>query len=140
MNRISRFLRRCSFLVVVIAFASIALARACQAESSAKLEKHARKIEKRLGKYRTGTILQVDFRDSSEALGSLGNLSDATFQITNAESNKVQTFNYADVAHVKKGKEYIGAGSGPEHHIRLWVPLVVGTLAAGAVVTAVEVR
>ncbi len=138
MNRIFRFLRRNSLLLVAIAFASMAMATACQAESSAKLEKHARKIEKRLGKYRTGTIVRVDFRDNSEALGSLGNVSDATFQITSADSNKVQTFNYADVTRVKKGKEYIGAGSGPEHHIRLWVPIVVGTLAAGGAVAAYE--
>jgi len=138
MNRILRFLRCNSLLLVAIAFASIALAPACQAESSAKLEKHARKIEKRLAKYRTGTLLQVDLRDNSEALGSLGNVSDATFQITNADSNKVQTFNYADVSRVRKGKEYIGAGSEPGHHVRLWVPLVIGAAAAGGAVAAYE--
>ena len=138
MNRILRFLRCNSLLLVAIAFAAIALAPNCQAESSAKLEKHARKIEKRLGKFRTGTLLQVDFRDNSEALGSLGNLSDATFQITNTESNKVQTFNFADVARVRKAKENIGAGSGSGHHIRLWIPLVIGAVAAGGAVAAVE--
>ena len=84
--------------------------------------------------------MQVDFRDNSEALGSLGEVSDATFQVTNAESNKVQTFNYADVTRVKKTREYIGAGSEPGRHFRLWVPVVVGTLVAGGVVTAMEVR
>jgi hypothetical protein len=140
MNRILRFLSRNSSLLVVLTIASIAFAPACRAESSAKLEKHARKIEKRLARYRTGTFLQIDLRDNSEALGSLGDVSDATFQITNSESNKVQTFSFADVDRVKKGKEYIGAGSGPEHHIRLWIPLVVGALVAGGAVAAVEVR
>jgi hypothetical protein len=141
MNRILRFLRCNSFLLVAIAFASIALAPTCQAESSAKLEKHARKIEKKIAKFRTGSLLQVDLRDNSQALGYLdGGLSDATFQITNADSNKVQSFNFADVARVRKAEEYIGAGSGPEHHFRLWIPLVVGAVAAGAVVAAVEVR
>ncbi len=138
MIRILRFLRSNSFLLVAIAFASIALAPTCQAESSAKLEKHTRKIEKRLAKYRTGTFLQVDFRDNSEAQGSLRDVSDATFQITNADSNKLQTFNYADVARVKKGREFIGAGSGPEHRIRLWIPLVIGAAAAGGAVAAYE--
>jgi hypothetical protein len=138
MNKILRFLRCSSLLLVAIAFASIALASTCQAESSAKLEKHARKIEKRLARYRTGTLLQVDFRDSSEAMGSLGEVSDATFQITNAESNKVQTFNFADVAHVRKAKAYIGAGSEPGHHIRLWIPIVIAAAAAGGTVAAIE--
>lgn len=138
MNRILRLLRSNSFLLVAIAFIFFTLTPACQADSSAKLEKHARKIEKRLAKYRTGTLLQVDFRDNSEAVGSLGDLSDATFRITNADSNKVQTFNYADVAGVKKAKEYIGAGSESGHHVRLWVPLLVGALVAGGGVAAYE--
>jgi hypothetical protein len=138
MNSFLRFLRRNSLLLVAIAFASIALAPTCRAQSSAKIEKHARKIEKRLAKYHTGTLLQVDFRDNSEALGSLGDVSDATFQITNAESNKVQTFNYADVTRVNKAKEYIGAGSEPEHHFRLWIPVVIVAAAAGGGIAAYE--
>lgn len=138
MNRILRFLSRNSFLLLVIAFASIALASTCQAESSAKLEKHARKIEKRLAKYRAGTLVEVDFRDNSEATGSLGDVSDATFQITNADSNKVQTFNFVDVASVRKAKEYIGAGSEPEHHFHHWVPVLIAAVAAGGAVAAVE--
>ena len=138
MNRILRFLRSNSLLLVAIAFASIALAPTSRAESSAKIEKHARKIEKRLAKYRTGTLLQVDFRDNSEALGSLGDVSDATFQITNADSNKVQTFNFADVARVRKTKEYIGAGSESEHHFHHWVPVLIVAAAAGGGIAAYE--
>jgi hypothetical protein len=140
MNRILRFLRCNSLLLVAIAFASVALAPTSRAESSAKTEKRTRKVEKKVAKYRTGTLLQVDFRDNSEALGFLGDVSGATFQITNADSNKLQTFNYDDVTRVKKTREYIGAGSEPGRHFRLWVPVVVGTLAAGGVVTAMEVR
>jgi hypothetical protein len=110
------------------------------AELSAQTEKHTRKLEKKVARYRTGTLLKVDFRDNSEALGFLGDVSGATFQITNADSNKLQTFNYDDVTRVNKTKEYIGAGSEPAHHFRLWVPVVVGTLVAGGVVTAMEVR
>ena len=138
MNRFLRFLRSNSLLLVAIAFASIALAPTSRAESSAKIEKHARKIEKKLAKYRTGTLLQVDLRDNSEALGSLGDVSDATFQITNADSNKVQTFNFADVARVRKTKEYIGAGSGPERHFHHWVPVLIVAAAAGGGIAAYE--
>jgi hypothetical protein len=131
MNRILRFLRCNSLLLVAIAFASLALAPTCPAQSSAKIEKHTRKIEKRLAKYRSGTFVEVDFRDNSVAQGSLGDVSDATFQITNSESNKAQIFNYADVTRVRKVKEYIGAGSEPEHHVRLWIPLVIAAAAGG---------
>jgi hypothetical protein len=41
---------------------------------------------------------------------------------------------------VEKGKEYIGAGSEPEHHVHWLLVGIIGVLAAGAVVTAVEVR
>jgi hypothetical protein len=138
MASVLRFLRRNSFPLVVVAFAFVILAPACRAESSEKLEKHARKIEKKLSKYRAGTFVEVDLRDSSAAEGSLGGLSNATFQITNADSNRVQTFNYADVARVKKTKEYIGAGSEPVHRVRLWVPVLIGAVAAGGGIAAYE--
>jgi hypothetical protein len=138
MNRILRFLRRNSCLLVAVAFAFIALAPTIQAQSSAKIEKHARKIEKRLAKYRTGTFVQVDLQDRSEAMGSLGDVSDATFQITNSDSNKVQTFNYADVARVTKGKQYIGAGSESGLHFHHWVPVLIVAAAAGGGVAAYE--
>jgi len=139
MNRILCFLRRNPFLLATIALVFLTLATTGYADSSAKLEKHARKIEKRLAKYRTGTLLQVDFRDNSETLGSLGSLSDASFQITNTDSNKVQSFNYTDVDHVRKTKEYIGAGSAPEHrYFRHWVPLLVGAAAVGGGAAAWE--
>jgi hypothetical protein len=134
-NRILRFLHRNSFLLVAIAFVLVTAASTCHADSAAK---HARKIEKHLAKYRAGTLVQVDFRDNSEALGSLGGLSDATFQITNSDSNKLQTFNYADVSSVKRTKEYIGAGSESRHHIRLWKPIVFGAVAAGGGIAAYE--
>ncbi len=127
-------------MLIAVTFLMAGFGPVSRAESSASTEKHTRKIEKKVGKYRTGTLLQIDFRDNSEALGFLGDVSGATFQVTNAESNKLQTFNYDDITRVKKTKEYIGAGSEPGHHFRLWVPVVVGTLVAGGVVTAMEVR
>ena len=140
MNRVLRSLRCHLCMLVAVTILMAGFAPAYGAESSATTEKHTRKIEKKVGKYHTGTLLKVDFRDNSEALGFLGDVSGATFQITNAESNKLQTFNYDDVTRVNKTKEYIGAGSEPGHHIRLWVPVVVGTLVAGGVVAAMEVR
>ena len=138
MNSFLRFLRRNSCLLTAVAFASIALTATIQAQSPAKIEKHARKIEKRLAKYRTGTFVQVDLQDRSQAMGSLGDVSDATFQITDSDNNKVETFGYANVARVNKAKEYIGAGSEPGHHIHLLVPVLIVAAAAGGGVAAYE--
>jgi hypothetical protein len=139
MNSILRFLRSNSLMLAAVVFAWIVLAPTSRAESSANTEKHARKIEKKVAKYHTGTLLQVDFRDNSQALGYLdGGISDATFEITNTDSNKVQTFNYADVTRVKKTKEYIGAGSEPEHHFHHWVPVFLVAAAAGGGIAAYE--
>jgi hypothetical protein len=140
MNRILRSLRCHLSMLVAVTLLMAGFGPAWGADASTQTEKHTRKLEKKVAKYRTGTLLKVDFRDNSEALGFLGDVSGATFQITNADSNKLQTFNYDDVTRVNKTREYIGAGSEPGHHFRLWVPVVVGTLVAGGVVTAMEVR
>ena len=130
--------RRNSFLLVTIAVAVLACAPSSRADSTERIEKHARKMQKHLARYRTGTLLQIDLRDSGEALGSLGNLSDdGTFQIVSLDSNKTLTFQYAEVASVKKGKEYIGVGS-EGHHVRHWVPFVAGALITGGGVAAYE--
>src|SRR5579863_3316339 len=89
--------RRNSFLLVAIALAVLAWAPCSHADSAAKLDKHARKMQRHLARYRTGTLLQIELRDNSEALGSLGELSNASFQIVSIDSNRMLTFNYVDV-------------------------------------------
>ena len=66
-------------LCVVAAFAVCVIIPAAQAEQNSKLEKHARKIEKKLSKFHPGSYVQIDFRNDSQSIGSLGPLSDATF-------------------------------------------------------------
>ena len=73
----------------------------CQAQSGPKTDKHGQKIEKRLSRYKTGTLL----------------LADTSFTFNNSETNAKETHLYSDVSRVEKGKEYIGAGSTPKHHI-----------------------
>jgi len=140
MNRFFRFFRRRSIVYLAIAWALIAVVPASQAESAAHLEKHTRKIEKRLTKYSTGAFLQVDLRDNTEALGSLGELSDTTFLLTSSDNNRKMTISYADVTQVKKGKEYIGEGSEPTHHMPHLVPILIGVVAAGAAVALMETK
>ena len=140
MNRFFRFFRRKSIVSLAIAWALIAVVPASQAESAARIDKHTRKIEKRLAKYRTGAFLQVDLRDNTEVLGSLGELSGTTFLLTSSDNNRKMTISYADVAQVKKGREYIGEGSEPVHHIPHLAPILIGAVAAGAAVALVETK
>lgn len=124
------------------AFASAVLLAAVapiRAQSSAPLDKHARRIEKRLAKFRQGAVLDFQFRDSSRTFGSLGPLSPASFQFTDSDSNKTQTHLYSDLAEVKKAREYIGEGSEPRHHVRLLVPVLIGAGAAAAGIATYEV-
>jgi hypothetical protein len=138
MNGFSRFFRRKSIVHIAIAWTLVAAVPATQAETATHLDKHAHKIEKRLAKYHPGSLLQIDLRDNTQTLGSLGALSDATFQLTNADSNKTMTISYADVVQVKKGKQYVDAGAGHSFHVRPVVLVVIGAVAVGTAVALVE--
>lgn len=127
-------LRRRLLIPAAIAWALIAVVPVIQAQSSVPLNKHARKMEKRLSRFPKGSYLEFDFRDGSETFGSLGELYDASFQYVDSDNNKTVAHPYADLAQVKKAKEYIGEGSEPRHHVRLLVPaLIVAGVAAGGI-------
>jgi hypothetical protein len=121
---------------------AIALAPVCQAQSAdtPNLDKHARKIHKQVARYPAGTYVSIVLRDGSESAGALGVVRPVSFTFNNSDSNTPETHSYADVARIERGREYIGAGSGPEHHVH-WIRWsVVGVAAAGAAVTAFAVR
>jgi hypothetical protein len=128
---------RISLLCLVAAFTLCAAVPLVQAQTNPTLDRHARKMEKKLSKYRIGSYVQVERRDSSETIGALGEMSGSTFQLVNADTNRTETLAYDDITQVRAGKEYIGEGS--EHsHRRLLVPIVVGAAAAAAAVVTVE--
>jgi hypothetical protein len=131
-------LDRNSLLYLVIAFTLCAAAPLAQAQANPNLDRHSRKMEKKLSKFRSGSYVQVRLRDSSETIGALGDLSDSTFQLINADTNRIETLAYSDIVQVRKGKEYIGEGSEPGHRPRLLVPIVIGAAAAAAAVVTVE--
>ena len=99
--QVGRPLPHCHGIRVVALLAAVAPA---QAQSSAPLDKHSRRIEKRLAKFRQGTFLDFEFRDSSQTFGSLGPLSAASFQFTDSDSNKTQTHSYSDLVRSEKGE------------------------------------
>lgn len=139
MIQIIRSVRFCVTLVVVATLFFSTVLPPLQAQSSAPLDKHARRIEKRLAKYRPGTFLDFEFRDSSRTFGSLGQLTETSFVFTDSDSNKTQTHFYSDLMHVKPAREYIGEGSEPRHHVRLLVPVIVGAGVAAGAIAAYEV-
>jgi hypothetical protein len=125
-----------AFVLAVFSFPAAAEPGAVQ--TSVPLDKHARRIERRLAKFRPGTFLDFEFRDSSQTFGSLGPMSATSFQFTDSDSNKTQTHFYGDLIEVKKAKEYIGDGS-VHHHVRLLVPVIVGASLAAGGIAAYEV-
>jgi hypothetical protein len=137
----SRSIIHCGLALGALGLVATAVVPACQAQSAApSLDKHARKIHKQLARYSSGTYVAVVLRDGSQTAGALGAVHPASFSLSNSDTNSPETHNYADVAGVQKGREYIGAGSGSGHHIH-WIRWsVVGVAAAGAAVTAFAVR
>jgi hypothetical protein len=130
-------LDRTSLAYLLAAFTLCAGIPLAHAQTNPSLDRHARKMEKKLSKFRIGSYVQVERRDSSETIGALGELSGSTFQLVNADTNRAETLAYDDITQVRAGKEYIGEGS--EHsHRRLLVPIVVGAAAVAAATITVE--
>jgi len=129
-------LDRKSLLCLVVAFTLCATIPVAFAQQNPNLDKHARRIEKKLSKLRAGSYVQIDLRNNSVSLGSLGSLSDSTFQVVDSDTNKPVTFAYSDVAGVHKGTEYIGEGSESGRHFHIGLPVLI---AAGAVVAGAAV-
>jgi hypothetical protein len=133
-------------LILISAVALIVGTPRCLAESGssnsgANLDKHARKIHRELTRFSPGSYIRLTLTDGSERTVALDSVEDASFTGTNAESNNRETHTYAEIAHVTREKDYVGEGSEDHvHRIKLWVPIAVGVLAAGAAVAAAEVR
>jgi hypothetical protein len=92
----------------------------CQARSDSRADKHAQKVQKKLSKYKTGTLLHLEFNDNSECTGTVNTLTDTSFTFNNTETNAKESHNYSDVSNVEKGKTYIGQGSAPKRHIHIF--------------------
>jgi len=109
-----------SALCLVAALALVVCVPVCHAKSGTKADKQAQKIQKKLSKYKTGTLLHLEFTNNTECTGTVNTLSDTSFSFNNSENNAKETHQYSEVTSVEKGKEYIGAGSAPKHHIHIF--------------------
>ena len=128
-----RSIVRIAFLCALVAPLAFSQTALCSAESAPHMEKHTRKIEKKLTKYNPGTYLRIVFRDHSESLGIVDRLGATSFTFTDADSNATRSYQYTDVAIVEKGETYIGEGSRRRHLPRLVVFGMAGAAAAGAI-------
>ena len=109
--------------------------------SGVNLDKHARKVHRELTHFNPGNYIRLTFTDGSDRTVSLDSLEDTSFTATNAETNNRETHTYDEIARVSREKHYVDEGSERHiHHIRMWVPITAGVLAAGAVATALLVR
>jgi hypothetical protein len=105
---------------LALAFVFITAAPASHALLSKSQEKQAHKMQSRLAKYPAGSFLHLTFRDGTQSNGKLGALADTGFSFANADSNTNETHAYSDVTKIQKGKEYIGEGTAPHHHIHVF--------------------
>ena len=128
-----RSILRIAFLCTLLAPLPFSQMGLCSAESARHMEKHTRKIEKKLTKYAPGTYLRIVFRDHSESQGIVGRLEATSFTFTDADSNSTRTYQYADVAIVEKGETYIGEGSRRRRLPRMLIFGMAGAAAAGAI-------
>lgn len=127
----TRFLHRTSVLALALLLSVAGNAVVMAAQSSSQLDKHSRKIQHKLDKYRQGSYLHLAMADATEVYGQLGTLSPASFTFTNSDSNSVVTYRYNDIERVNTDKEGIGHNSEPLH-IRHLVPIAI----TGAIIVA----
>jgi len=134
---------RLATALTLIAFMPVCLAWPGHknAGASSDPDKHARKIHRELSRFRPGNYIRLTFTDKSDRTVALDSLEDASFTVTNAETNTRETHTYVEIARVARGKDYIGEGSeGHVRHIKLWVPITIAAVAAGGAIAAAEVH
>ncbi len=122
-----------TILRVLLGACLIALVPNCpaQAAQNQQLTKHARKIQHKLTKFKSGSYLHLVLADAPDSYGALGPLSQNSFRFTDADNNTTSTYSYEEVSSVRTDKESIGMGTEPHRHFRV-LPILMGAAAAGA--------
>ena len=119
-------------LRVFLGICMIAMIPGCLAQAApTQLSRHARKVEHKLTKFKSGSYLHLVLADAPDTYGALGDLSANSFTFTDADNNTTSTYSYEEVTSVKTDKEPIGRAAELHHHIHI-VPMLVGAAAVGA--------
>ena len=126
--------RFCCFTIlrVLVGGCLIAFIPMCLAQAApTRLTKHARKIEHKLGKFRSGSYLHLVLSDAPDTYGALGSLANNSFTFTDADNNTTSAYSYEEISSVRTDKEPIGMGTEPHRRMRL-LPILVSAAAIGA--------
>jgi hypothetical protein len=107
-------------IALCLAVALVMCVPVCLAKSNSNVDKHAQKMQKKLAKYKSGTLLHLELNNNTDCTGTVNTLSDTSFIFNNSENNAKETHLYSEVASVEKGTTYIGEGSAPKHHIHIF--------------------
>jgi hypothetical protein len=101
------------------------------------LNKHAKKIQKSLAKYPSGSFLHIFLRDHTDRFGNLGTLSETSFEFTDANTAATTTISYDDVDHVTPGSSaQAKIGGRPRHRSALGFFVIMG-VAVGVAIGAI---
>lgn len=134
-----------TMLRFVVSCLLIVLLPAWQAEAQQRgvhLGRHAKKMHRTLAEYPSGSFLHLALRDHTEKFGSLGTLSSASFEFTDANTAATASISYDDVDHVNLGSSSAVAGMGgrPHHRGSVGFLVIIGVAAAVAVAVIVAAR
>jgi hypothetical protein len=127
------FFRRSSVLAFALVLSLLGNSVLAPAQSAAPpLDKHSKKIQKKLANYPEGSYLHLVMADAPDAYGRLGTMSETGFTFTAADNNAPANLRYSAVEKVKDDDQRVGRGAEPIH-IRHLVPILitVGAAAAG---------
>jgi len=116
---------RCAILWAIVSAIAI-----CQAQQP-HLDRHARKVQKTVLLYSSGSFLHITLRDRSDQFGELGKVTPISFELLDAKSRTATQFAFADVRDVERGNENQSASWVSQWPRRHWIPLAVVAVAAG---------
>jgi hypothetical protein len=115
-----------------ILWAIVASIAVCQAQQpSVHLDRHARKVQKTLALYSSGSFLHITLRDRSDQFGELGKVTPNSFELLDTKTHTESTFAYADVRSIESGSAVQSAGWASQWPRRHWIPLAIVAVAAG---------
>lgn len=88
-----------------------------QARTRPDADKHAQKMEKKLARFKPGALVHLVFSNHAESTGTLIEMGEQEFSLSNVETNATEHHTYRDVLEVSKGHNEIGRGSGHFRHL-----------------------
>ena len=129
----TKLFHRSSILALALVLSLLGNAVIAPAQSAVPLDKHSRKVQKELAKYPQNSNLHIVLKNSPDAFGALGPMTQTGFTFTSAENNATANYRYSEVDKVKTDRQRIGRGAEPIQFRHLMPVVIAGAaVAAGA--------